>query len=314
MAEESRRGDCVKLIAKLAEVAAEVDCVPKRGKNTFHNYDYATEADIQAAVRKGLSGRGVMILPSAEELSWRDVKTKSGTHTIATLHVKFTLTDGLGEVDLWAYGEGQDVGDKATYKAMTGALKYLLLKLFLIPTGNDPEADSVIDRTPHGSRESSRTNEKAQPKSDPKPRQESKPEAQPEESGDDRKTLIQKIREGAEKIATIDKESADAEEAIQRASAFRGKKHVLAGEEMTNDERWYGGTDSPPFETREVISFRDPAKTRNNRWLGLTLGRIEKHLLAAEGAKEDIEAIFGKDHDPEDAPVKSDSNDDGGLL
>jgi hypothetical protein len=38
-------------------------------------------------------------------------------------------------------GQGLDSGDKAPYKAMTGALKYALLQSFLLATGDDPEAD-----------------------------------------------------------------------------------------------------------------------------------------------------------------------------
>ena len=36
------------LAKKLAEVMAAVERVPKRGRNDFHKYDYATEADIAA--------------------------------------------------------------------------------------------------------------------------------------------------------------------------------------------------------------------------------------------------------------------------
>ena len=45
-------------------------------------------------------------------------------------------------------GEGLDAGDKAPYKAMTGALKYALLQSFLLPTGDDPEEERA---TPSGS-------------------------------------------------------------------------------------------------------------------------------------------------------------------
>jgi hypothetical protein len=130
------------LASKLAKVMASIKHVPKRGRNQFHKYDYATEADIVEAVRNGLSSEGIMLIPSAEKVEWREVQTKSGTSHIATLHVKFTLTDGNESLEFYAFGEGQDSGDKATYKAMTGAVKYALLKLFLIPTGDDPEADN----------------------------------------------------------------------------------------------------------------------------------------------------------------------------
>src|SRR5688572_13128409 len=51
------------LVTKLAEVMALVHRVPKRGRNEFHKYDYATEADIVEAVRGGLAERGVLLVP-----------------------------------------------------------------------------------------------------------------------------------------------------------------------------------------------------------------------------------------------------------
>ena len=38
-------------------------------------------------------------------------------------------------------GQGADSGDKGVYKAITGMMKYILLKTFLVPTGDDPERD-----------------------------------------------------------------------------------------------------------------------------------------------------------------------------
>ncbi len=57
------------------------------------------------------------------------------------MDVSFHAPDG-SSVKNTAAGEGLDQnGDKGTYKAITGATKYFLLKLFLIPTGDDPETD-----------------------------------------------------------------------------------------------------------------------------------------------------------------------------
>ena len=58
--------------------------------------------------------------------------------------MEFELCDietGFSEVST-VVGEGFDKGDKAGYKAMTGALKYYLACTFLVATGDDPEKDS----------------------------------------------------------------------------------------------------------------------------------------------------------------------------
>lgn len=129
------------LVEKLAAVMAQVERVPKNGENKFHGYKYATEADLSDAVRSNLARFGVMLIPSVEKIDWREAQTKRGAERIATLTVQFTVTDGASEIRFNVIGEGQDPGDKATYKAMTGATKYALLKLFLIPTGDDPETE-----------------------------------------------------------------------------------------------------------------------------------------------------------------------------
>jgi ERF superfamily protein len=129
------------LVQKLAFVMAAVERVPKLGFNSFHNYKYARESDLTDAVRANLAKQGVMLIPSVEKIEWREVQTKGGTERVATLTVRFTVTDGIDKLEFNIIGEGQDKGDKATYKAMTGAMKYALLKLFLIPTGDDPEKD-----------------------------------------------------------------------------------------------------------------------------------------------------------------------------
>ena len=136
------------LIQKLAAVMAQVEKVPKNGHNDFYNYDYATEADITDAVRSAMAQQGVMLIPSVEDVQWKDMPTKSGAvERLATLRVCFTVTDGVDKMEFRVLGEGQDRSDKATYKAMTGATKYAILKLFLIPTGNDPETEG--EEKPH---------------------------------------------------------------------------------------------------------------------------------------------------------------------
>lgn len=140
------------LVKKLAEVMALVTHVPKTGTNDFHNYKYATEAAIVAAVRMGMAERGLMLVPSVVKTDWTSVPRRNGgADRLCTLTVRFTVLDGeSGERESFeVMGEGQDAGDKATYKAMTGAVKYALLKLFLIPTGDDPEHEDK-DATPSG--------------------------------------------------------------------------------------------------------------------------------------------------------------------
>lgn len=137
-----------KLVKKLAEVMKEVKYIQKTGYNSFHKYKYATEADVNEKVREELSARDVIMIPNVRSQSSRTHTTAKGnTEYIVTVEVEFTFYDGeTGEsIVFTTFGEGQDAGDKGTYKAITGAQKYALMKAFMIPTGDDPEADSGVD-------------------------------------------------------------------------------------------------------------------------------------------------------------------------
>ncbi|MEE4577820.1 ERF family protein [Paenibacillus polymyxa] len=136
------------LVVKLSEVMEAVKYIKKNGYNKFNKYSYATEADVNEKVREELAARKVILIPNMKSHVVREHQTRSGnTEYIVTAEVEFTFHDGeSGEkISFSVFGEGQDTGDKATYKALTGAQKYALMKSFMIPTGDDPEGDSGVD-------------------------------------------------------------------------------------------------------------------------------------------------------------------------
>ncbi len=132
------------LAKKLAAIVMETTAVQKRGHNDFHDYDYATAADVLDAVRTGLASRHIAIIPriTGTDVVVKERQGKSPEY-ITTVKQTLAILDGeTGEVleVPWA-GCGQDPGDKGLYKALTGGYKYFLLQLFMIPTGDDPERD-----------------------------------------------------------------------------------------------------------------------------------------------------------------------------
>ena len=132
---------------KISQVMAQVNRVPKNGYNSFHKYNYATESDLTESIRPILIECGLAFFTTVLEQNREGEFTK--------VKMEFTLVDiDTGEMLKSTYwGEGQDKGDKGLYKAYTGATKYFLMKTFLIPTGDDPEADTTVDER----------NEKSQP-------------------------------------------------------------------------------------------------------------------------------------------------------
>src|SRR5208282_2973194 len=131
---------------KLAEVRRRLAYVQKRGRNERHNYSYVTAADIAGAVGDILAELGVVVVPRLESISHEPARTgrTDGEHlTHVVMSYSFVDVDTAEEITVKVAGEGADAGDKAPYKAMTGALKYALLQSFLLATGDDPEDERV---------------------------------------------------------------------------------------------------------------------------------------------------------------------------
>ena len=117
--------------------------VLKRGStNSYDNYKYFSEAQYKELFTELFSNAGL-------ELSFNEVEynTFTGSEKQANGRMpklEFILSDietGFYEVTTIT-GEGIDKGDKAGYKAYTGALKYYLANTFMVATGDDPEKES----------------------------------------------------------------------------------------------------------------------------------------------------------------------------
>ena len=137
----------VRLAAKIAKVMEAVGYVAKTGTNSAQGYKFVQASAVADKVREQLVKFNISMTPTAIDVISEGL-TPSGKQALLTLRFTWTLTDGeSGEtISFQSIGTGADSGDKAAYKAATGALKYALLTGFLIPTGDDPEADLATDR------------------------------------------------------------------------------------------------------------------------------------------------------------------------
>lgn len=135
------------LYLKLCKVMAQINRLPKTGYNKAQNYAFASESDLTDMIRPLLAEQGVFLFSSMDEVEQTPIESKNGavgTHSKVTM--TFTFIDGeSGELraSTWT-GEAMDYQDKSINKAATAALKYFLLKTFLISTGDsDDDADSA---------------------------------------------------------------------------------------------------------------------------------------------------------------------------
>jgi len=133
---------------KLAEVRRRIGYIQKRGHNERFNYSYVTAADIAGAIGDILAELGVVVIPSLENITYESAASRGETTRIARVVMAYTFADvdSGEEIVAKVAGQGLDAGDKAPYKAMTGALKYALLQSFLLATGDDPEDERMDTR------------------------------------------------------------------------------------------------------------------------------------------------------------------------
>lgn len=152
------------LYRKIATVTAAIQRIPKNGKNTFHNYKYATESDLTDGIRELLAENGLAFLPPTV-LSHERIPLDGKGGPLTRVQMQFTLAccdtgETISSV-LWA--DGQDQADKGFYKAYTGGVKYFLMKTFLVSTGDDPEQDQGRPSSSAAQQEDRRTTRAAAP-------------------------------------------------------------------------------------------------------------------------------------------------------
>lgn len=117
--------------------------VQKKGAtNTYDRYSYFSEAQYKMLFTELFSECGL-------ELKFNEIEYETFTGSEKQANGRMPkLEFSLFDIDTGFYettcitGEGIDKGDKAGYKAYTGALKYYLANTFMVATGDDPEKDS----------------------------------------------------------------------------------------------------------------------------------------------------------------------------
>ena len=126
----------------LRKVLKEKGVLKKGAKNSFDNYTYFSEAQYKELFTELFADCGLEL--KFNEISYETFTGSEKQSNGRMPRLEFELMDidtGFGETTVIT-GEGIDKGDKAGYKAYTGALKYFLANTFMVATGDDPEKDS----------------------------------------------------------------------------------------------------------------------------------------------------------------------------
>lgn len=126
----------------LRKALKEKGVLKKGATNTYDKYNYFSEAQYKELFTELLSDNCLELKFTELEYSTFEGTDKQANGRMPRL--EFSLIDvetGFFETTVIT-GEGIDKGDKAGYKAYTGALKYFLADTFMVATGDDPEKES----------------------------------------------------------------------------------------------------------------------------------------------------------------------------
>ena len=137
---------------KMANILKETKAITKGRRNQQQGFQFRGIDDVMNELHEVFAKNEVFILQEVQGFTTENRQTKSGslnTFTRATIKFKYVTTDG-SYVETVNIGEAQDTGDKGMNKAMSIALKYSLLQMFLIPTEEQKDPDAVTpEETPY---------------------------------------------------------------------------------------------------------------------------------------------------------------------
>lgn len=137
----------------LAKVIAGIGAIKKDRQAGQGKWGYAYRGvdDVMLALQPLLVANNLALLPKYSEFKCEKVTLdgKNGPRDEFFVSVKLDLVfvstdDGTMMPAISTYGTGIDSGDKAVYKAKSGAFKYALFQALCIPTEEpkDPETDT----------------------------------------------------------------------------------------------------------------------------------------------------------------------------
>lgn len=129
---------------RMVSIIEELPAIGKNQRNQEQNFMFRGYDDVMNALNPLLAKHGVFVVPDVIERVTGERRTaRDKTMYEVNLHVRFTFFGAGGDSFVASgWGEGTDMGDKATNKAMTGAFKYVLFQTFAIATAEQMDADA----------------------------------------------------------------------------------------------------------------------------------------------------------------------------
>lgn len=135
------------IFQKMTSILKETKAITKSEKNQQQGFKFRGIDNVMNELHELFAKNDVFILQEVQDFTVDARPTaKGGTlfYTRAKIKFRYMTTDG-SFVETVNVGEAMDSGDKGMNKAMSIALKYSLLQMFLIPTEEpkDPDRDTT---------------------------------------------------------------------------------------------------------------------------------------------------------------------------
>lgn len=139
------------IYTKIYEIMSSIDGVKKKGKVAFGqtNYSYQTAEDLVKAIKPKLVEAKVIVFPIEATRAQNASDSPSDTVLIEIkVTYRFLAIEDGSYIDVPVLSAGADKGDKAVYKANTGAYKYAIKQTFAIEAGEDDVDKDASDLHP----------------------------------------------------------------------------------------------------------------------------------------------------------------------
>jgi hypothetical protein len=131
----------------IPKVMEDIGAISKNRKNEQQKYSFRGIEDFYQAAHPAMIKHSIFCAPTVVERDvYRFEKTNDQGRVTTWVHValkvehRFYAPDG-SFVPVTTWGEGLDNSDKASNKAMSGAMKYALIELFCVPTQDVEDSD-----------------------------------------------------------------------------------------------------------------------------------------------------------------------------
>lgn len=121
---------------KIAAVMQDVQYLAKDDNVSFGqtNYKALSEEKVTVIMRSAMMKHRLVVFPIEQSAT----RTGNITHVDVKYRI-VNIDDPADYIEVVSCGDGADTQDKGSGKAMTYAFKYMWLRTFAIPTGEDPD-------------------------------------------------------------------------------------------------------------------------------------------------------------------------------